>query len=117
MGADQIRAEGKEELFETASVLEALAQEGDPLFGDVHAATAAALGERKNPGGVFVATSTSGTVLANAGFFDEGQGTFKRGPEGGEVSQEVLLELRTKVGFDVHEICISCHIHTDQEKK
>jgi hypothetical protein len=106
VGAEQIRAEGKEQLFETASVLEAPAQERDNVLGDVHAAAAVALREGEDPGGMLVPAGAGGTVFADAGFFDEGEGAFERGPEGGELGQKVLLELRTSVAFDFHVVCI-----------
>ena len=117
MGTEQIRAKGKEQLFEAAPVLETLAQERDQVFGDVHAAAAFALGEGEDPGGVLVTTGTGGAAFADAGFFDEGQGAFERGPEGGELGQEALLELRKNVGFNFHVVCILYNIHTMQDEK
>jgi hypothetical protein len=73
VGAEQIRAEGKEELFEAATILDALAQERDQLLGNVHAAAAFVLGERENPGGMFIASGTGGAVFSDAGFFNQGQ--------------------------------------------
>jgi hypothetical protein len=106
VGAEQIRAEGKEELFETAAVLEALAQERDQFLGDVHAAAALALGEGENPSRVFVTARAGWTVLADAGFFNQGQRTFERRPEGGELSQELLLQDGERVGIKLHMVCI-----------
>jgi hypothetical protein len=103
-------------LFEAASVLEALAQERDQFPGNVEAAAAAALGAREDPGRMFVPAGAGGAVLADAGFVDEGQGAFERGPEDGELGQKVLLELRNSGGFDFHVVCILYHIHTMQEK-
>jgi hypothetical protein len=104
-------------LFEAASVLEALTQERDKVLGDVHAAAALAVREGEDPGGMFVPAGAGGTVFADAGFCDQGDGAFERGPEGVELDQKVLLELRKSVGFDSHELCIFYHIHTMQEKK
>ena len=117
MGAEQIRAEGKEALFEAASVLEALAQERDQFLGDVHAPAASVLGEGEDPGGVPVATGTSGTVFSDAGLFDQSQRTFERGPEGGQLSQKLLLQERERVGIMFHVVCILYNIHSCQRKK
>jgi hypothetical protein len=114
VGAEQIRAEGKEELLEATSVLEAPAQERDKVLGDVQAAAAFALGERENPGGMFVTTGTGGAVFSDADFFDEGEGAFEGGPEAGELSQKALLELSAGVGFAFHVVCILYYIHTMQ---
>jgi len=100
MGAEQIRAEGKEELLEAVSVLEALAQERDQLLGDVHAPAASVLGEGENPGGVLVAAGAGGTVFTDAGLFDQSQRTFERGPEGRQLSQELLFQERERVRFE-----------------
>jgi hypothetical protein len=117
VGAEQIRAEGKEELFETAALLEALAQERDQCLGDVHAAAAIAFGEGENPSRVFVPASAGGTVLADAGFFDQGQGAFERRPESGELSQELLLQDGERIGIMFHIVCILYNIHTTSTKK
>jgi hypothetical protein len=116
VGAEQIRAEGKQELFQTASVLETLAQERDQVLGDVHAAAAVAVIEGEDPGGMFVPSGAGWTVLADAGFFDEGEGAFERRPEGGELVQKALVELGKSVGFDFHCVCILYNIHTMQQK-
>jgi hypothetical protein len=94
-------------LFEAAPVLEALAQERDKVFGDVHAATAMALREGEDPGRMFIPSGAGGTVFADAGFLDEGERAFERRPESGELGQKALLELRKSVGFDVHVVCMS----------
>ena len=117
MGAEQIRAEGKEKLLEAVSVLEALAQERDQLPGDVHAPAATVLGEGENPGGVLVAAGAGGTVFTDAGLFDQRQRPFERGPEGGQMSQELLFQERERVGFEFHVVCILYIIHTCQRKK
>jgi hypothetical protein len=106
VGAEQIRAEGKEQLLEAASVLEASAQERDKVLGDVHTAAALTLREGEDPGGMLVPAGAGGTVFADAGLFDEGEGAFERGPEAGKLSQKALLELRQSVGFDFHNVCI-----------
>jgi hypothetical protein len=106
VGAEQIRAQGIEQLFEVASVLEALAQERDQFLGNVEAAAAAALGKGEDPGRMFVPAGASGAVLADAGLVDEGEGAFQRGPEGGKLGQKVLLELRKSVAFRFHGVSI-----------
>jgi len=73
VGAEQSRAEGKEELFEAAAVLDALAQQRDQFLGDVHAMAAFVLGEGENPGGVFIASGAGRAVFSDAGFFNQGQ--------------------------------------------
>jgi hypothetical protein len=105
-GAEQIRAEGKEELFQLASVLEALAQERDKVLGDVHAPAAGAVTEGEDPGRMFVPAGASGTVFADTGFFDESQGALERGPEGRQLGEKALLQLRKSIGFDFHDVCI-----------
>ena len=117
MGAEHVGSQGEKQLFEAASVLEALAQEGDQILGHVHAASPFALGEGKDPGRMLVATSASGTVLADTGFLDEGQGALKGGPEGRELGEELLLQERESVRVVVHVVCILYHIPTIQEKK
>jgi hypothetical protein len=117
VGAEQIRTEGREQLFEAASVFEALAQERDQVLGDVHATATLAVGEGEQPGGMLIPAGAGGTVFTDAGFLDEGEGAFERRPEGGELVQKVLLELRKRVGFAVHAVCIIYYIHTMQAKK
>jgi hypothetical protein len=73
VGAEQIRAEGREELFEAAAILEALAQQRDQFLGDVQATAAFVLGEGEDPGGVFIASGTGRAVFSDAGFFNQGQ--------------------------------------------
>ena len=89
-------------MFEAASVLEALAQERDQFLGDVHAPAARAVREGKHPGGVLVAAGASGTVFADAGFVNQGEGAFERRPEGGELGEKALLELRESGRFNFH---------------
>ena len=116
IGAQQLGTQGKEEFLEAAAILEALAQEGDEFFGDVHAAAAFALGEGKDPGRMFVAAGAGGAAFADAGFFDKCQGTFQGWPEGGEVVGPAQLE-GVEVGDGcVHVVCICSSIPTLQAK-
>ena len=117
VGAQQLRAEGKEELFQAATVLEALAQKRDQVLGDVHATAALALGEGEDAGGVFVAAGAGGAVFSDTGLFDESQRAFERRPESGQLGEEGFLELRQGIGFDVHVVCIYYYIHTMQGKE
>jgi hypothetical protein len=117
VGAEQIRPEGGEQLLQAASVLEALAQERDQLFGDVHATASSVLGEGEDPGGVLVAAGAGGTVFADAGLFDQGQGALERRPEGRQLGQKLLFQERERVGVAFHIVCILYHIHTMSTKK
>ena len=117
MGTDEVRAQGEQKLFEATPVLESLAKQRDQLLGDVHAAATLALGEREDPGGVLVTTGAGGTVLADAGFSNQSQGAFERGPERREQGEEVLLQECESRKVGVHVICISHNIHTLQVKK
>lgn len=117
MGPEQIRADGKEELFEAASVLETLAQEGDQFLGHVHAAAAFVLGEGENPGGMFVASGAGGAVFSDAGLFDQSQRSLERRPEGRELSQKLLLQERERIRMAFHIVCILSTIHTMSTKK
>jgi hypothetical protein len=92
MGAEQLRAQGAEELFETAAILEPLAQERDQFLGHVHAAAALVLGEGENPGGVLVAPGAGAAIFSDAGFSDQSQRAFERRPEGRELSQKLLFQ-------------------------
>jgi hypothetical protein len=112
MGAEQIRAEGKEEFFQAAAVLDALAQERNQFLWNVHAAAAFVLGEGENPGGVFVAAGAGGAVFSDAGFFDQGQRAFERRPKGRELSQKLLFQERERVRIGFHNVCILHNIHT-----
>ena len=56
MNADQVRTQGKEELFEAAAIPDALAQERNQFLGNVHATAAFVLGEGENPGRVLIAS-------------------------------------------------------------
>jgi len=106
VGAEHIRPQGKEQLFEAAAILDALAQEGNQVLGDVHATAALVLGKGENPGGVFVASGASEAVLSDAGFLDQSQRPFEWGPESGESSQEVLLQGQERIGTAFHMVCI-----------
>jgi len=97
MGAQQFRAEGGEELFEAAAILEAAAQDWDHGFWDMHTAAATALGEGEDPGGMFVTTGTGGAVFADAGLFDQREGALEWGPERGQLGEELLLECQRSV--------------------
>ena len=92
VGAEQFWAEGGEELFETAAVLKAAAQDWDHGWGDMHAAAALALGKGEDPGGMFVTTGTGRAVFADAGFFDQRERAFEWRPKGGQLGEELLLE-------------------------
>jgi hypothetical protein len=116
VGAEQIRAEGGEQLLQAASVLEALAQERDQLFGDVHATAASVLGEGEDPGRVFVAAGAGGAVFADAGFFDQGQRALQRRPEGRQLSQELGFQEWERIRVAFHN-GILYHIHTMSTKK
>jgi hypothetical protein len=117
VGAEQIRAKGEKKLFEAASVLEALAQKRDQVFGDIHATAASVLGEGEDPGGVFVAPGAGGTIFTDTGFFNQGQRAFERRPKGRELSQELLFQERERVGMAFHVVCILHNIHTMSTKK
>jgi hypothetical protein len=102
VGAQQGRAQGKEQLFEATAIVEALAQQGDQVLGDVHAAAALVLGEGENPGGVFLASGAGGAVFSNAGFLNQSQGAFEGGPQSGQLSQELLLQGPERNEMGVH---------------
>ena len=92
MGSEQIRAQGEEELFQAAAILEPLAQERNQFLGHVHAAPPLVLGEGENPGGVLIAPGAGGAMFSDAGFFDQSQRAFERRPEGRQLSQELLFQ-------------------------
>jgi hypothetical protein len=116
VGAEQIRPQGKKQLFDAPAVAQTLLEQRDQGVGDVHAPAALALGERKHPSGVFIASGAGGTIFADAWLFDQSQRPFESGPKGGELSQEFLLEARDGIGSGFHG-CMYIVTHTYLQEK
>ena len=86
---EQFWAGAVEYLLDLPSVLESLLHGRDQRQGHIHRFAVSLGAEGEEPGGVFVAAGTGGTVFADAGFFNQREGAFERGPEGGELVQKV----------------------------
>ena len=91
MGAEQFGAERTQEFFEPAAVFKALTQHRHQRLGHVHAPSAPAPPEGEYPSRMLVPAGASGAGLADARFFDQGQGTLERRPQRGQLLEELLL--------------------------